>query len=203
MVIPAGPEKQLPPELRFKYGSNYDSVLPMRGKLRPWQAMDRSNIVDEFRVVNCPIRRRVALISDTKCGKTKMTLDGTRTLGNLKAAFAGESQANGRYLYFAEQADTERNEAVAITFRSISNGETKHAFGHIGWLNTDPVTGHPIGGSEKNLKAAFGGEVYEFTEMYPGFARVACDEGHIEIAEWNRLGFRTARRKSREPQPGH
>lgn len=113
-----------------------------------------------------------------------MTLDGSQTLENLKAAFAGESQANRRYLYFADQADTEGNEEVASLFRSISNGETKHAFGHLNWLDIDPATGHPIGDSEKNLKAAIAGEVYEFTEMYPGFARVARDEGHVEIAEW-------------------
>lgn len=111
-------------------------------------------------------------------------LQGTQTLDNLKAAFAGESQANRRYLYFADQADTEGNEEVASLFRSISNGETKHAFGHIGWLTNDPVTDEPIGDSEKNLRAAIAGEVYEFTEMYPGFARVARDEGHTEIAEW-------------------
>ncbi|MBW3582427.1 MAG: rubrerythrin family protein [Euryarchaeota archaeon] len=113
-----------------------------------------------------------------------MKLDGTKTLENLKAAFAGESQANRRYLYFAEQADTEGNTDVSELFRSVSNGETKHAFGHIGYLDVDPVTGEPIGDSEKNLKAAIAGEVYEFTEMYPGFARVARDEGHEEIAEW-------------------
>lgn len=111
-------------------------------------------------------------------------LQGTKTIENLKTAFAGESQANRRYLYFAERADTEGNEEVASLFRSVSNGETKHAFGHIGWLDIDPVTGEPIGDSEKNLKAAIAGEVYEFTEMYPGFARVARDEGLTEIAEW-------------------
>ncbi|MGB1697038.1 MAG: rubrerythrin family protein [Thermoplasmatota archaeon] len=113
-----------------------------------------------------------------------MTLEGTKTLENLKTAFAGESQANRRYLYFAEQADTEGQEETAALFRSISNGETKHAFGHIKWLDHDPVTGEPIGDTIKNLKAAIAGEVYEFTEMYPGFAKVARDEGLDEIAEW-------------------
>ncbi|MGB0651716.1 MAG: rubrerythrin family protein [Thermoplasmatota archaeon] len=111
-------------------------------------------------------------------------LQGTQTLDNLKAAFAGESQANRRYLYFAERADTEGQEEAASLFRSISNGETKHAFGHLDWLDTDPVTDVPIGDTAKNLKAAIAGEVYEFTEMYPGFARVARDEGFTEIAEW-------------------
>lgn len=111
-------------------------------------------------------------------------LNGTKTLDNLKTAFAGESQANRRYLYFAEQADTEGQEEVASLFRSISNGETKHAFGHIGWLENDPVTDEPIGDSTKNLKAAIAGEVYEFTEMYPGFAKVAREEGLTDIAEW-------------------
>lgn len=113
-----------------------------------------------------------------------MTLEGTKTLENLKTAFAGESQANRRYLYFAEQADTEGQEETAALFRSISNGETKHAFGHINWLDHDPVTGEPIGDTIKNLKAAIAGEVYEFTEMYPGFAKVAREEGQDEIAEW-------------------
>lgn len=111
-------------------------------------------------------------------------LQGTKTLENLKTAFAGESQANRRYLYFAETADTEGQEEAASLFRSISNGETKHAFGHIGWMDTDPVTDEPIGDTEKNLRAAIAGEVYEFTEMYPGFAKVARDEGLTEIAEW-------------------
>lgn len=113
-----------------------------------------------------------------------MKLQGTKTFENLKTAFAGESQANRRYLYFAEAADTEGAVEAANLFRNVSNGETKHAFGHIGWLDTDPVTGKPIGSTEQNLKAAIAGEVYEFTEMYPGFARVARDEGLAEIAEW-------------------
>lgn len=113
-----------------------------------------------------------------------MDLTGKKTLENLKAAFAGESQANRRYLYFAEKADEEGESDVAALFRSISNGETKHAFGHMNWLDEDPATGEPIGTTEKNLKAAIAGEVYEFTEMYPGFAKVARDEGLDQIAEW-------------------
>lgn len=115
---------------------------------------------------------------------TAKNLEGTKTFENLKAAFAGESQANRRYLYFAEQADTEGNTEIGNLFRNVSKGETKHAFGHIEYLPVDPVTGEPIGDSEKNLKAAIAGEVYEFTEMYPGFAKVAREEGLEEIAEW-------------------
>src|SRR3990172_8137418 len=119
-------------------------------------------------------------------GKFSNTKDlkKSKTLGNLKAAFAGESQANRRYLYFAEQADREGNADISELFRSVSQGETQHAFGHIGYLANDPATDKPIGDSVKNLKAAIAGEGYEYTERYPGFAKIARDEGYAEIAEW-------------------
>ena len=69
-------------------------------------------------------------------------LKGTRTAENLKAGFAGESQANRRYLYFAEKADTEGAEEVASLFRNIANGETKHAFGHFDQLR---INGEEVG----------------------------------------------------------
>lgn len=116
--------------------------------------------------------------------QTPAKLPGSRTEGNLKAAFAGESQANRRYLWFADRADAEGLEHVSALFRSISNGETKHAFGHLEFLPGDPATGLPIGSTEQNLKAAIAGETYEFTEMYPGFARVAREEGFEQVAEW-------------------
>ena len=76
-------------------------------------------------------------------------LTGTKTADNLKAAFAGESQANRRYLFFAEKADIEGAEEVASLFRNIANGETKHAFGHFETLRNngegDPATGLPVG----------------------------------------------------------
>ena len=113
-------------------------------------------------------------------------LKGSKTEGNLKEAFAGESQANRRYLYFAQKADVEGYPDVAALFRSVAEGETGHAFGHFDFLAEvgDPVTGVPVGPTTDNLKSAIAGETYEYTEMYPGFAETARDEGFDEIAEW-------------------
>ncbi len=115
-----------------------------------------------------------------------MSLKGSKTEENLKAAFAGESQANRRYLYFARQADIEGYPDAASVFKNTADGETGHAFGHLEFLSEvgDPATGLPIGDTEANLKAAVAGETYEYTEMYPGFAKAAREEGHDEIAEW-------------------
>ena len=115
-----------------------------------------------------------------------MALKGSRTESNLKEAFAGESQANRRYLYFSRRADVEGYPDVAGLFRDVAEGETGHAFGHFEFLEEvgDPVTGVPVGNTEANLKSAIEGETYEYTEMYPGFARTARDEGFEEIAEW-------------------
>ena len=113
-------------------------------------------------------------------------LANTRTLQNLKDAFAGESQANRRYLYFAKQADVEGQPDVAGLFRDTAEGETGHAHGHLEYLQEvgDPATGEPIGDTPKNLAAAVAGETYEYTQMYPGFARQAREDGLGEIAEW-------------------
>jgi rubrerythrin len=113
-------------------------------------------------------------------------LKGSKTHQNLKDAFAGESQANRRYLYFAKVADVEGRPDIAGLFRDTAEGETGHAHGHLDWLKQvgDPATGEPIGSTDKNLKAAIAGETYEYTEMYPGFAKTARDEGFSEIAEW-------------------
>ena len=115
-----------------------------------------------------------------------MPLAGTRTEENLKAAFAGESQANRRYLYFAQKADIEGYNDVAAVFRSTAEGETGHAHGHLEFLEEtgDPATGEPIGPTSSNLKAAIAGETHEYTDMYPGMARAARDEGFEEIADW-------------------
>ena len=114
------------------------------------------------------------------------SLKNTKTHTNLKEAFAGESQANRRYLYFARRADIEGYPDVGGLFRDTSEAETGHAFGHLDFLKEvgDPATGEPIGATDANLKAAIAGETYEFTEMYPGFAKTARDEGFEEIAEW-------------------
>ncbi|MGH2687002.1 MAG: rubrerythrin family protein [Actinomycetota bacterium] len=113
-------------------------------------------------------------------------IKGTRTEENLKEAFAGESQANRRYLYFAQKADVEGYPDVAALFRSVAEGETGHAFGHFDVLAEagDPVTDEPVGSTENNLKSAIAGETYEYTEMYPGFSKTAREEGFEEIAEW-------------------
>ncbi len=115
-----------------------------------------------------------------------MSLKGTRTEENLKAAFAGESQANRRYLYFAQKADVEGFNDVSAVFRSTAEGETGHAHGHLEFLEEvgDPATGEPIGSTENNLKAAIAGETYEYTDMYPGMAKTAREESLDEIADW-------------------
>jgi len=113
-------------------------------------------------------------------------LKGTKTHENLKAAFAGESQANRRYLYFAKVADVEGYPDVAGNFRETAEGETGHAHGHLDYLKAcgDPATGLPIGSTETNLKAAIAGETHEYTDMYPGMAKAARSEGFTEIADW-------------------
>ena len=115
-----------------------------------------------------------------------MALKGSKTEQNLKDAFAGESQANRRYLYFAQKADVEGHNDVAAVFRSTAEGETGHAHGHLEFLEAcgDPATGLPIGKTDLNLKAAVAGETHEYTDMYPGMARTAREEGHDEIADW-------------------
>jgi rubrerythrin len=113
-------------------------------------------------------------------------LNGTQTHNNLKAAFAGESQANRRYLWMAKIADVEGYPEIAGNFRDTAEGETGHAHGHLDYLRKvgDPATGLPIGATDDNLKAAVAGETHEYTDMYPGFARTAREEGFEEIADW-------------------
>ena len=114
------------------------------------------------------------------------SLKGTKRHENLKEAFAGESQANRRYLYFAKVADVEGQPDIAGLFRDTAEGETGHAHGHLDYLKQvgDPATGEPIGNTDKNLRASIAGETYEYTQMYPGFARTAREEGFEDIAEW-------------------
>ena len=115
-----------------------------------------------------------------------MALKDSKTEQNLKDAFAGESQANRRYLYFAAKADVEGYNDVAAVFRSTAEGETGHAHGHLEYLEEtgDPATGLPIGTTGDNLKAAVAGETHEYTDMYPGMAKTAREEGFDEIADW-------------------
>ncbi|HJT15990.1 MAG TPA: rubrerythrin family protein [Thermoanaerobaculia bacterium] len=115
-----------------------------------------------------------------------MEFKSSRTLQNLKDAFAGESMANRRYLYFARQADVEGQPDIAGLFRDTAEGETGHAHGHLDYLKKvgDPATGLPIGDTKLNLKAAIHGETHEYTDMYPGMAKTAREEGFAEIADW-------------------
>src|SRR5258708_5157168 len=115
-----------------------------------------------------------------------MSLASSKTLQNLKDAFAGESQANRRYLYFAQKADVEGYNDVSAVFRSTAEGETGHAHGHLEYLEAvgDPATGEPIGGPPLHLQASLPGETHENTDMDPGMARTARQEGFDEIADW-------------------
>jgi rubrerythrin len=113
-------------------------------------------------------------------------LKGSKTHGNLKEAFAGESMANRRYMYFAKVADVEGYPEVAGNFRDTADGETGHAHGHLDYLKKvgDPATDKPFGDTAANLKSAVHGETFEYTDMYPGMAKTARDEGFAEIADW-------------------
>jgi rubrerythrin len=113
-------------------------------------------------------------------------LSGTRTHQNLKDAFAGESQANRRYLWMAKIADIEGYPEIAGNFRDTAEGETGHAHGHLEYLAKvgDPATDLPIGDTASNLAAAVAGETHEYTDMYPGMARAAREEDFGEIADW-------------------
>lgn len=113
-------------------------------------------------------------------------LKTSKTLQNLKDAFSGESQANRRYLYFAKIADVEGYPEVATNFRSTADGETGHAHGHMDYMKSvgDPATDMPMGDTELNLKSAIAGETHEYTDMYPGMAKTAREEGFDDIADW-------------------
>ncbi len=113
-------------------------------------------------------------------------LKGSKTHENLKYAFAGESMANRRYLYFAKIADVEGYPEIAGNFRETAEGETGHAHGHLDYLKAcgDPATDLPFGDTITNLKSAIHGETHEYTDMYPGMAKTAREEGFNEIADW-------------------
>jgi rubrerythrin len=115
-----------------------------------------------------------------------MTLRGSRTEQSLVAAFARESQANRRFLYFAQRADSEGLAEIASVFRSTAEGETGHAHGHLEYLEAaaDPLTGLPIGDTIANLRAAIAGEDADARKHYPEMARAAREEGFVQIAEW-------------------
>ena len=110
----------------------------------------------------------------------------SKTIENLRAAFAGESQANRRYTYFSRKADEEGFPEVAALFRAVSDGETAHALRHFDYMRKagDPVTKAPVLDVKGMLDSAIKGETYECTNMYPEFAKVARQEGFDEIAKW-------------------
>jgi len=110
------------------------------------------------------------------------SLKGTQTEQNLKGAFAGESQANHHYLCCARKADVEGFNVLAAVFRSTAEGKTGRAHGHLEYL--EEVGDPPIGPTGDNLKAAIARETHEYTDVYPGMARVARQEGFDEIADW-------------------
>ena len=96
-------------------------------------------------------------------------LAGSKTLENLREAFAGESQANRRYLAFAEQADADGYPQVAKLFRAAADAETIHAHAHLRAMSG-------VGSTTENLGEAVGGETHEFTNMYPGMIAAAEEE---------------------------
>jgi rubrerythrin len=98
-------------------------------------------------------------------------LQGSKTEQHLWEAFAGESQANRKYLAFADKADAEGHPQVAKLFRAAAAAETVHAHAHLRALGA-------IGTTADNLKAAVSGETAEFVEMYPGMIKDATEEGH-------------------------
>jgi rubrerythrin len=113
-------------------------------------------------------------------------LRGSKTHENLKRAFAGESQANRRYLFFARVADIEGHPDIAGLFRDTAEGETGHALGHLEFLKRvgDPATDLPMGATQENLASAVAGETNEASDMYPEMARIAREEGFGDIADW-------------------
>src|ERR1017187_2144159 len=159
--------------------------FPMAPILGSRSAPPRSCSGGSVRNVNS---RRFNYLHDNqrKEGNIVPALKDTKTEENLKVAFAGESQANRRYLYFAQKADVEGHNDVAAVFRSTAEGETGHAHGHLEYLEEvgDPAPGEPIGATDANLKASIAGETHEYTDMYPGMAKTARQEGFDEIADW-------------------
>jgi rubrerythrin len=96
-----------------------------------------------------------------------MSLKGSKTEENLKAAFAGESQANRLYFYFAQKANVECYNDLSALSRSTTEGGTGPAHGNLEYLEAvaEPATGILIGGTEDNLKTAVAGETHEYTAM--------------------------------------
>jgi len=118
-----------------------------------------------------------------------MSIKGTKTEKNVITAFAGESQARNRYSYFAGKARKEGYVQIAAVFEETADQEREHAKRFFKLLEGGEAEVHGnfpagvIGATMENLKAAADGEMYEWSEMYPGFAQTARDEGFDSIAE--------------------
>ena len=116
-------------------------------------------------------------------------LKGTRTEKNLLTAFSGESQARNRYTYFAGKAKKDGYEQISFIFEETANQEKEHAKRLFKFLEggeieiTAAFPAGVIGSTLENLKASAAGENYEHTEMYPGFAKIADEEGFKDIAD--------------------
>jgi len=115
-------------------------------------------------------------------------IKGTRTEQNLLKAFAGESQARNRYTYFASKARKEGYDQIAWIFEETANQEKEHAKRFFGFLEggmleiTAAFPAGQVGATLENLKAAAAGEHEEYTDLYPGFAKVAREEGFEAVA---------------------
>lgn len=122
-------------------------------------------------------------------------LEGSSTEQNLRRAFAAESEAAGRFSYYAQKAEAEGYPDIAALFRALAEGETNHAFGHLDFLADlpDPVTGMAGGTTEDHLKAAIEHETLDYTRVYPAYADTARQEGFAEVADW----FETVARAER------
>ena len=117
-------------------------------------------------------------------------LKGTQTEKNILTAFAGESQARNRYTYFASQAKKDGYVQISEIFTETANQEKEHAkrlFKLLEGGEIEVIAAFPagvIGTTLDNLKESAAGENYEYTDMYPGFAKTAVEEGFEEIADW-------------------
>jgi rubrerythrin len=117
-----------------------------------------------------------------------MSIKGTKTEKNILKAFAGESQARNRYTYFASQAKKDGYIQISKIFEETANQEKEHAKRLFKLLEggaveiTDSYPAGKIGSTDENLEAAAAGENHEYTEMYPGFAEIAREEGFNDIA---------------------
>lgn len=113
-------------------------------------------------------------------------LQGTQTHRNLELSFARESQAAMRYRFFAQQADIEGEPAVASRFRTLADGATGHALGHLELLAeiADPATGQPIEDAAEAVSSALASETLDHTTNYPSYAETARAEGFSEVGSW-------------------